>query len=157
MNFTGRHYTITEMRGLPIPVQKPHPPIVIGGAGKRMLSLAAREANGISIMYRLPAQGIEAPNEALEQQLMWVREAAGERFDSLELSQMAYVLAINESRSDRDVEGDGPPIPRIVMSTGQAVEHLLEQRERYGFSSIPVYGGVQMEKFASVVAQLAGK
>jgi hypothetical protein len=39
----------------------------------------------------------------------------------------------------------------------QAVEHLLEQRERYGFSYIPVYGSVLMEKFAPVVAQLAGK
>ncbi len=121
-----------------------------------MLSLAARETDSISLMYRLPAQGIDAPNEALEQQLMWVREAAGERFESLELSQMAYVLAINESRSEREVEGDGPPIPRIVMSAEQAVEHLLEQRERYGFSYIPVYGGAQMENFAPVVARLAG-
>jgi hypothetical protein len=43
------------------------------------------------------------------------------------------------------------------MSIEQAVEHLLEQRERYGFSYIPVYGWVQMERFASVVARLAGK
>jgi hypothetical protein len=42
------------------------------------------------------------------------------------------------------------------MSAGQAVEHLLEQRERYGFSYIPVYGGAQMENFAPVVARLAG-
>src|SRR5437588_12603390 len=46
-----------------------------------------------------------------------------------------------------------PSPTSIVMRTGEAVEHLLEQRERYGFSSIPVDGGVQMEKFASVVAQ----
>lgn len=122
-----------------------------------MLALAAREANSISIMYRLPVQGIDAPNEALEQQLEWVREAAGERFESLELSQLAYVIAIDDSRPDRDFEGEGPPIPRIVMSAGQAVEHLLEQRERYGFSYIPVYGSAQMENFAPVVARLAGK
>ena len=157
VNFTGRHYTITEMRGSPVPLKKAYPPIVIGGAGKRMLSLAAREANRISVMYRLPDQGVDAPNEALEQQLVWVREAAGERFESLELSQLAYILAINDSRVDRDFEGDGPPIPRVVMSVGQAVEHLLEQRERFGFSSIPVYGSVQMENFAPVVAQLAGR
>ena len=84
-------------------------------------------------------------------------EAASERFMYLELSQMAYVLAINDSQIDRDVEGEGPPIPRIVMSTEQAANHLLEQRECYGFSYIPVYGGVQMEKFAPVVAQLTGK
>src|SRR5258707_7334266 len=57
VNFAGRHYTVTEMRGSPVSVQKPHPPIAIGGAGKRMLSLAAQEANSISIMYRLPVQG----------------------------------------------------------------------------------------------------
>lgn len=122
-----------------------------------MLSLAAREANSISIMYKLPAQGVDAPNEALEQQLVWAREAAGERFAFLELSQLAYVLAIDDGHTDKDFEGEGPPIPRIVMSAGQAVKHLLEQRERYGFSSIPVYGSAQMEKFAPVIARLAGK
>ena len=157
VNFSGKHYTITGMKGLPRPIQKPHPPIAIGGTGKRMLSLAAREADNISIIFGLPTQGIDADNESLQQKLAWVREAAGKRFARLELSQLAYVLAINDGRTDRGFEGDGPPIPRIVMSAGQAVEHLLEQRERYGFSYIPVYGGAQMENFAPVVARLAGK
>ena len=156
VHFCGKHYTITEMKGLPRPAQQPHPPVAIGGAGKRMLSLAAREADSISIMFRLPPQGIDAPNETLEQKLAWVREAAGERFARLELAQLAYVLAIDDGRADKDFEGDGPPIPRIVMSAGQAVEHLLKQRERYDFSYIPVYGGAQMEHFAPVVARLAG-
>src|SRR2546426_3745581 len=43
-SFTGKHYRISGMEGFPLPVQKPHPPIVIGGGGRRMLSLAAREA-----------------------------------------------------------------------------------------------------------------
>ncbi len=157
VNFSGRHYTIKEMQGLPRPIQKPHPPIVIGGAGKRMLSLAAREVDSISIIFKLPIQGIDADNESLEQKLAWVREAAEARSSRLELSQLAYVLAINEGRTDRGFEEDGPPIPRVMMSTGQAVEHLLEQRERYGFSYIPVYGGKQMENFAPIVARLAGK
>jgi probable F420-dependent oxidoreductase len=157
VNFSGNHYTVTELKGLPRSVQKPRPPIAIGAAGKRMLSLAAREADSISIIFGLPAQGIGAKNGSLEEKLTWIRQAVGERFSRLELSQLAYILAIKDSQSDRDVEGDGPPIPRIVMGAEQAVEHLLEQRERYGFSYIPVYGGVQMEKFASVVAQLAGK
>jgi probable F420-dependent oxidoreductase len=157
VNFSGKHYTITGMKGLPRPVQKRRPPIAIGGAGKRMLSLAAREADSVSIIFSLPAQGIDAKNESLEQKLAWMREAAGERFTHLELSQLAYVLAIKDSHTAREIEGDGPPIPRIVMSAGQAVEHLLEQRERYGFSFIPVYGGTQMENFAPIVARLAGK
>jgi len=157
VNFSGKHYTITGMKGLPRPTQKPHPPIAIGGAGKRMLSLAAREADSISIIFELSPQGIDADNEGLEQKLMWMREAAGERFACLELSQLAYVLAIDDGHADRDFEGEGPPLPRIVMSAGQVIEHLLEQRERYDFSYIPVYGGAQMENFAPVVARLAGK
>jgi probable F420-dependent oxidoreductase len=157
VNFSGKHYTIEGMKGLPRPIQKPHPPIIIGCAGKRMLSLAAREADSISIMFRLPAQGVDAPIESLEQQLAWVREAAGERCARLELSQLSYVLAINDGQNRSDFKEDGPPIPHIEMSAGQAVEHLLEQRERYGFSYIPVYGGTQMENFAPVIARLAGK
>jgi len=72
-----------------------------------------------------PAQGIDAPNEALEEKLTWVREAAGERFESLELSQKAYVLALNASRSERDAEGDGPPIPRVAEKTLHASHRQL--------------------------------
>jgi probable F420-dependent oxidoreductase len=156
VQFTGKHFAINEMHSVPASAQKPHPPILIGCAGRQMLSLAAREADRISIMFRLPPLGLAAHNAALEQQLAWVRAAAGERFTHLELSQLAYVLAIKDGTVDRDFEGKGPPIPRIVMSSEQAVDHLLEQRERYGFSYIPVYGGVQMEQFGPVIARLAG-
>lgn len=157
VTFAGKYYTISGMKGLPRPIQQPHPPILIGCAGQRMLSLAAREANSISLMFRISPQDIDGPNALLEQQLAWVREAAGERFAHLELSQLAYIITITEKRTDNQPEEEGPPLPRIPMSIEQTVEHLLEQRERYGFSSIPVYGGVQMEKFAPVVARLAGK
>jgi probable F420-dependent oxidoreductase len=157
VTFSGKSYTISGMKGLPRPIQKPHPPIVMGCAGKRMLSLAAREANGISLMFRISPQDRDGPNALLEEQLAWLREAAGSRFAHLELTQLAYNITITGQRTDSRPEEEGPPLPRIPMSIEQAVEHLLEQRERYGFSSIPVYGGAQMEKFAPVVARLAGK
>ena len=157
VTFSGQSYTISGMKGLPRPIQKPHPPILMGCAGKRMLSLAAREANSISLMFRISPQDRDGPNALLEQQLAWVREAAGSRFAHLELTQLAYNITITGQRTDSQPEEEGPPLPKIPMSIEQAVEHLLEQRERYGFSSIPVYGGAQMEKFAPVVARLAGK
>lgn len=157
VTFSGKYYTISGMKGLPWPIQKPHPPIVMGCAGKRMLSLAAREANGISLMFRISPQDRDGPNALLEEQLAWLREAAGSRFAHLELTQLAYNITITGPRTDSRPEEEGPPLPRIPMSIEQAVEHLLGQRERYGFSSIPVYGGAQMEKFAPVVARLAGK
>jgi F420-dependent oxidoreductase-like protein len=45
-NFSGRHFTLTDARAEPKPVQKPHPPIWIGGSGpKRTLKIAARHAD----------------------------------------------------------------------------------------------------------------
>ena len=48
-SFAGEHYTITDYDGLPKPVQRPHPPILIGGGGRRVLSIAAREADIVGI------------------------------------------------------------------------------------------------------------
>lgn len=112
VNFSGNHYTITGLKGLPKPVQKPRPPIAIGASGKRMLSLAAREADNISIIFGLPAQGMGAKNESLEEKLTWIRQVAGERFSSIELSQLAYILAIKDDRNGRETEEEDPPIPR---------------------------------------------
>ncbi|MDP3940505.1 MAG: LLM class F420-dependent oxidoreductase [Deltaproteobacteria bacterium] len=44
-SFQGRHYSIREARCEPKPVQKPHPPILVGGGGeKKTLRLVARHA-----------------------------------------------------------------------------------------------------------------
>src|SRR6266702_7446084 len=48
-SFSGKHYRITSLEGHPAPVQKPHPPIVIGGGGRRMLQIAAREAEIVNV------------------------------------------------------------------------------------------------------------
>jgi F420-dependent oxidoreductase-like protein len=44
-DFTGRYYPLTSARGEPKPVQRPHPPLCIGGSGeRRTLRTAARFA-----------------------------------------------------------------------------------------------------------------
>jgi alkanesulfonate monooxygenase SsuD/methylene tetrahydromethanopterin reductase-like flavin-dependent oxidoreductase (luciferase family) len=45
-SFDGKHYTIKDAKCSPKPIQKPHPPIWIGGAGKRTLRLVAKYADG---------------------------------------------------------------------------------------------------------------
>src|SRR6266700_1113127 len=55
VSFAGRHYSISGIEGAPLPVQKPHPPIVIGGGGRKMLELAAREANTVNVNFDLRA------------------------------------------------------------------------------------------------------
>ena len=156
VSFTGKYYTITEMKGNIRPVQQPHLPLLVAGAGERMLKLAAREANIIAIGSKITAQGVDPTDPTMEQKIAWIKEAAGERFADLELSQTIYDMMITDSGTDLSTQAGGPPIPKRPMSTEQAVAHLLEQRDRYGFSYLQVYEG-QMENFAPVVARLAGK
>ena len=156
VNFSGKYYTITELKGNIRPVQQPHLPLLVAGAGERMLRLAAREANIIAIGSKITAQGADPTDATMEQKIAWIKEAAGERFADLELSQTAYDMMITDSGTDLSTQAGGPPIPKRPMSTGQAVAYLLEQRDRYGFSYLQVYEG-QMENFAPVVARLAGK
>ncbi len=156
VNFSGKYYTITEMKGYPRPVQKPHMPILVAGAGERMLKLAAREADIVAIGSRITRQGMDPTDASLEQKIAWIKEAAGERFAELELSQTVYDLVITDSGTDLSSQAGGPPIPKRPLQTEQAVAHLLEQRDRYGFSYLQVYEG-QVENFAPVVARLAGK
>jgi probable F420-dependent oxidoreductase len=156
VNFTGKYYTITEMKGYPRPIQKPYMPILVAGAGERMLKLAGREADIVAIGSRITGQGVDPTDASLEQKIAWVKEAAGKRFADLELSQTVYDMMITDSGAALSSQGGGPPIPKRPLSTEQAVAHLLEQRERYGFSYLQVYAG-QMENFAPIVARLVGQ
>ena len=156
VSFTGKYYTISEMKGYPRPAQKPHPPILVAGASERMLKLAAREANIIAIGSKITAQGVDPADATLEQKIAWIKEAAGGRFADLELCQTIFDLEITDSGTALSSVPGGWSIPKRPLTTEQAIEHLLEQRERYGFSYLQVSAG-QVENFAPVVARLAGK
>jgi probable F420-dependent oxidoreductase len=156
LNFSGQHYTITGMKGDLKPVQQPHPPLLVAGAGERMLKLAAREADSIAIGLKISGQGADPTDAPLEQKIAWIKEAAGQRFANLELCQTIYGFQITDSRAELPAQTGGWQIPKTPMLTSQAVTRLLEERERYGFSYLQI-AEWQMENFAPVVAQLAGK
>lgn len=154
VNFSGKYYTVTNLRGMPRPVQKPHPPIFVGSSGKRMLTFAAREANYIEPVVMQGPPGSNHAEATMEDKIAWIRDAAGERFEQIELCRTTFGLVITDSR----VAASPPPWPTIeqqAMTTEQAIAHIQEQRERYGFSSFQLSQG-QMENFAPVVARLAG-
>ncbi|WBB92076.1 LLM class F420-dependent oxidoreductase [Verrucosispora sp. WMMC514] len=51
-DFTGRHYQVVDSPALPKPVQRPHPPILLGGKGaKRTPQLAARYADEFNLPF----------------------------------------------------------------------------------------------------------
>src|SRR5207249_8945936 len=90
-SFAGEHYRVTELEGLPKPVQQPHPPIMIGGGGKKVLSVAGRQADIVQLMPSNPGgRSLLDPSqfsaEAIEEKVGWIRDAAGSRFGDIEPS-----------------------------------------------------------------------
>jgi probable F420-dependent oxidoreductase len=86
-SFAGEHYTITDLDGQPKPVQRPHPPFLIGGGGRRTLELASREAQIIGLAPRILPSGKSDPQSitvaGTAEKIGWVREIAGDRFGEL--------------------------------------------------------------------------
>jgi hypothetical protein len=96
--------------------------------------------------------------------LSWIRAAAPDRFDAIELQLMAFATRIVTSRraAARTATMLGLPgeaaldLPIVLIGTVEELcERLLEYRTRWGFTNIVVPGDA-MESFAPVVAQLAG-
>lgn len=180
LTFAGRHYTVTGHDALPKPVQRPHPPVFIGGGGRRVLSLAGREADIVGLAPRTLAAGDGAvvrsdPRSitiaATEEKIAWVREAAGSRFDRLEFNVYPTGAPAQITPHARKVAADtldgirartGVEIsvddwlasPNVLVGTVEAlVAKIRELRERLGISSF-MLGDV--DALAPVVERLAG-
>lgn len=145
IHFSGEYYKATDLRPTTRPAQQPHPPILFGSSGRRMVTLAAREADIILLM------------PPVEEKLAWIREAAGERFEQLEFGQPAFGIELTDGpvAINSSIPAGIPVEPR-PMTTEQAVEYLLEQRERLGISYIQIQER-QFENFVPVLHRLNGK
>lgn len=168
----GKHYRVEGVRGLPQPYTTPHPPVIIGGGGKSILSLAAREAGIVGVNASFPS-GRVTPDvmasmsaQAFAQRVRWVRDAAGDRMAALELQCMATVCRITTERGEtleRLFAGAVPAevagrMPMVLVGTVEEIADTLEERRaEYGFSYWVVRGAAEMEAFAPVVARLAGR
>jgi len=172
VTFSGKHYTIANARGAPKPLQQPHPPILIGGGGKRVLRFAAREADIVGVNFNLsegavnPKTMMTGTAEATKEKIAWIREAAGARFDELELNVTIFATVVAEDTSkiaERMAAGFGTTpdeLPRsphaLIGSAGAIVDELERRRAEYGFSYV-VFSGDVFEQVAPIVARLAGK
>lgn len=171
VTFSGNYYTINNLRGFPKPLQHPSPPLLVGGAGKYMLSLAAREATIVSLGAKAYGDGsgldvTDTTPEATMQKIEWIRQAAGEQFATLELNIIIFTVVLTEDRRQvvqhladafKTTKEQVPTIPHILLGTASQIsDDLEEQRETYGISYISVFED-SMEEFAPVVAHLAGK
>ena len=173
VTFAGQHYRIAAHTIHPLPVQRPHPPILIGGNGRRMLTLAAKEADivGLSgITFR--AGGTEPDlsswkTAAVDERVRLVREAAGDRYDRLELSalvqrvivtdnprQAAEELAKRWSQLSAEEILEAPHA--LIGTVDHLVEELQRRRERWGISHYITFEPY-MDAFAPIVARLTGR
>ena len=171
-SFSGKHYQISNYEGLPKPVQQPCPPLLIGAGGKRMLTFAAREADivGINPILTAGAVGPEAiasmAADVVDDKVRLVNEAAGSRLNDIEFNVRAYLVNVTDDRR-RTIDGlaagmgvttdliENSPFA-LIGSPASLAEDLLARRERWGFSYV-IVGAEDVDTFAPVVAQLAGK
>lgn len=169
LTFSGKHYAIDGLSGGPSALQQPYPPLLIGGGGRRILSLAAHEADIVGLAPRFAngeAVASSVTAEAVAQSVAWVRESAGERFADLELNILLQHIAVTE---DRDTAAEtltadwGLSADAILTSPhallgdlDQIRSQVRERRDRYGISYLAVFER-DLEAFAPVVQQLTGQ
>ena len=171
----GSSYTITAMAGRPRSVQRPHPPILIGGGGRRVLRLAGREAQIVGLAPRIGASGGAFESctfEATREKIGWVREAAGARFDEIELNTypafrpasvttepkkaaLELLERLNKTAATGLGVDDLLDSPHVFIGTvDQLVEKFTRLRDELGISNFMIGNGI--DDFAPIVERLAG-
>ncbi|MBU6215205.1 MAG: TIGR03621 family F420-dependent LLM class oxidoreductase [Acidobacteria bacterium] len=171
VDFAGEHYTITGLEGLPKPHTPGGPPVIVGGGGKRVLSIAARHADIVGINPNLASGAIgaevvaDAMADRVDEKVGWVRDAAGDRFDDLELNVLSFLSTVTDDPAGlaagvAEMFGASAEevlaTPSVVVGTVAGIcDTLIERRNRWGFSYY-VFQADSALTMAPVVAALAG-
>jgi probable F420-dependent oxidoreductase len=177
-SFAGRHYTINDMDGQPKPIQEPHPPFLVGGTRERVLRLAAREADIVGLDLRQDRASIaDAFGPRMDVRVGWVRDAAGDRFERLDLSVLrllgdisvgGHPLAAAADVARRIDDQTGVTVSpediiespyALIGSVPDLVDRLLRIRARWGINSFLVgwFDEPGLRAITPVVEQLAGQ
>ena len=167
---SGEHYTITDYDGQPKPAQSP-PPFLIGGGAKRVLSIAAREAQIVGINPSIHSGHVDADAarngaaDETDKKIGWVREAAGDRYDHLEINLLQFAGIVTDDRKGTaemmaPLFGLPPEevetYPHACIGSVEEICDSLEQRRERWDASFLVFQGDTMEPLAPVVAKLTG-
>lgn len=172
LNIDGRHVHAVGFEAVPKPVSKPGPPLMIGGGARRVLTIAGREADIVSLNFdnssgKLGAEGIGSSTaELTEQKIRWVREGAGDRFSDIELEIAAYFTIVTPDGAGTRSKmapmfGMTPEVlaehpHALIGSVDEICDRIVERRERYGISYVS-FGASAIDAVAPVIERLAGK
>ncbi|HTK17577.1 MAG TPA: TIGR03621 family F420-dependent LLM class oxidoreductase [Acidimicrobiia bacterium] len=172
VTFDGTHYRLHGLNGAPKPRQRPHPPLLIAGAGKRMLSIAAREADVIGIAPSITARRVgdrpplQSVVESIDEQTSWIRAAAGDRCGEIELNMVAFPLAVTADAATAAARiapavgltpDEALASPHIwIGSPDEIVASLELYRERWGISywAVPAKA---LDRVLPVIERLASR
>ena len=167
----GKHLQVHGFAGTPAPVQRPRPPIMVGGGAPKVLRLAGERADIVSINFNNSAGALGAASvtssgdEATAEKLDWVRDGAGARFADIELEMAAYFVAVGDgaaaatdglaARFGVEPAAFAAHPHALLGSVDEICDRLVERRERFGFSYVNV-AQRHLDEFAPVIARLAG-
>jgi alkanesulfonate monooxygenase SsuD/methylene tetrahydromethanopterin reductase-like flavin-dependent oxidoreductase (luciferase family) len=173
-DFPGTHFNLTGVIPFPRAVQRPHPPIMLAGAGPRMMRLAAREADIINIAPRPPTIGATpagsmAYGMTMADEINLIKKAAGDRYDEIEICVLSNNPAVNNpsvtDHPDESLDALAALLgisretvlempATLIGSVEQLTERIQMDRELYDISYriIPAYA---IDQFAPIVSALA--
>jgi probable F420-dependent oxidoreductase len=168
----GKHYQLAGLDGLPKPVQQPRPPLLIGGGGQRMLTLAGRRADIVGVNPSIRsgradrAAAQDGAASVTDRKLGWVRRAAGDRYDDIEINMLIFACVVTDDRASvidamaplfgaaPEEVGDHPH--SWIGSVDQICDDLAARRDRWDASYLVVQGPEAMDAAAPIVARLTG-
>jgi len=170
-SFSGDHYTITDLEGTPAPHRRGGPPILVAGGAKRVLRFAGEVADIVGVNASIHSGEVDtaAAQDSLasrfDEKVAWVREGAGDRFDSLEINAWIAVASLTDD-GDAFAEAVAPlyetdaasvrSSPLTLIGSVEEISQMLhDRRERWGYSYI-VLPGAQARELAPIVEALAG-
>lgn len=161
--FDGAHYRIRDLDQRPRPVQRPHPPLLLGAGGPRMLRLAAREADVVHLTMRTRRDGTgpdesDGGREAYLRKLRTVQEAAGDRWERLELS--TSLMQVGEPKAEELWSAADTArlagTPQVLLGTRRDMaDKLRHWRDEHGISYFVLHFERDFDVFAPVVEELA--
>jgi probable F420-dependent oxidoreductase len=171
VNHSGPHYRLTNATCFPQPVQKPHPPIVVGGGSRRLLTFAGQLADVVNVHTNLGAEHVvgdqsraDISAEAARRRFGWVREGAGSRFHQVELGLRIFASSVTDRPEAAAAELgrrwqlsaaqllESPYA--LVGSVDHIAEGLLKRRQEFGATYF-TWNEPEMEKMAPIVGRLA--
>ena len=174
-DYEGEHYTFKNVVASPRRAEGGPPPIMVAGAGPRIVKIASRLADIINIAPRPPIKG-QTPRGSIgfgltmADEIGIIKAAAGDRYDDIELS----VFANNPAQGNPSVTDDPEPwieklaaelgttsdaireMPATLIGPeGELIERIQRDRDLYDISYriVPAFA---MDAFAPIVAKLAG-